>query len=329
MAGRAAWPRKPRMSDRRANSNERSARNTSPATATDTIAALHHQAEVLRAELRMLRDELALAQGTLTSGAKSDLLDVNEHLTLTALYADRIASKAINGIADLIHASQHDVLTATPNRALGRWRMQQEMEAARTAGHKVVAVFIDIDDFKLINDSLGHAVGDQVLVMVARRLEAVVRACDLVCRFGGEEFLVVLGRVPDAATAGVKAEAMLTAVGESNEYGVSVSISLGIALFPDDGDDLDMLIAKADAAMYRAKRSGGGRCVFSGDEQRETESPRHLLTPQEQQLRDLREANEALTLAVLNAQEPGMRTQGQVVQTVASNSTVGHEHCNR
>ena len=317
------------MSDRRANSNEWLAQNTSPVAATDTIAALHRQAEVLRAELRMLRDELALAQGTLTSGAKSDLLDVNEHLTLTALYADRIASKAIDGIADLIHASQHDVLTATPNRALGRWRMQQEIEAARTAGHKVVAVFIDIDDFKLINDSLGHAVGDQVLVMVARRLEAVVRACDLVCRFGGEEFLVVLGRVPDAATAGVKAEAMLAAVGESNEYGVCVSISLGIALFPDDGDDLDMLIAKADAAMYRAKRSGGGRCVFSGDEHRETELPTYLATPQEQQLRDLREANEALTLAVLNVQEQGMRTRGQVIQTVASNSTVGHERCNR
>jgi len=317
------------MNDRRASGRDRSALNTSLVNPTDTIARLHQQAETLRGELRTLRDELALAQGTLTSGAASELVDVNEHLTLTALYADRIASKAIDGIADLIHASQHDVLTASPNRALGRLRMQQEMDAARTTGQKVAAVFADIDDFKLINDSLGHAVGDQVLIMVARRLEAVVRSSDTVSRFGGEEFLIVLGQVPDAAAAGARAEAMLAAVGDANDFGVCISISFGIALFPDDGGDLDQLIAKADAAMYRAKRSGGGRCVFSADDHREIELPRSQVTPQEQELRDLREANEALTLAALNAQTREARPRGKVLQTVESIAAFGHELRNR
>jgi len=269
------------------------------------------QADLLRGELRTLRDGLALAQCSMAIGAEPNLLDVNERLTLTALYSERIAAKAIDGIDDLIHASQHDVLTGSANRALGRMRLKQEIDATHAAKSKLATVFVDIDDFKLINDSLGHSVGDQVLVMVARRLEAAVRSSDIVCRYGGEEFLIVLGHLSDTAAAAGKAEALLMALAEPNDFGICVSASLGIALFPDDGCDIDVLIEKADAAMYRAKRCGGGRFAFHHDGQPPVSAPKSSVLLLERQLSDLREANEQLILAALRVDE---RDAGQVAR---------------
>jgi diguanylate cyclase (GGDEF)-like protein len=156
----------------------------------------------------------------------------------------------------LVH---HDSLTGLPNRLLARDRFEQAVAMAQRNGYRVALVFLDLDDFKTVNDSLGHATGDQLLCQVARRIAGVVRASDTVSRQGGDEFLMVLSSLTDAesaVTTAMKIIEVLSAPFEMNGLEMSVTCSLGIALYPDHGVDFDTLLKNADVAMYRAKDSG-------------------------------------------------------------------------
>ena len=163
------------------------------------------------------------------------------------------------------HMAQHDALTGLPNRALLHDRLEQALAQARRHDHRVAVMFLDLDRFKAINDSLGHEVGDELLREVAHRLRGVVRAADTVGRLGGDEFVVVLHEVADAAAAAHVAEKIVAAFAAPVRVGpheLRASTSVGIALYPDDGDAAHDLVRRADAAMYRAKHGGRDRYHF-------------------------------------------------------------------
>ncbi len=155
--------------------------------------------------------------------------------------------------------AHRDTLTNLPNRTLARDRLSQNLFMAKRNGTMAAVLFLDLDNFKTINDSLGHSAGDQLLCLVADRLIGAVRETDTVSRQGGDEFLIVLGQVESeeaATTAAAKIMAQLSAPLLINGLDVVATGSLGIAMFPKDGTDEDTLLKNADMAMYRAKESG-------------------------------------------------------------------------
>lgn len=153
----------------------------------------------------------------------------------------------------------YDPLTELPNRRLLRDRMQQAIDYADRNKTKVALLFLDLDNFKTINDSLGHSVGDALLEEIAARLRECVRDTDTVSRQGGDEFLILLPDLPDAdATAPVlvKIKERLQELFHADCHELSTSVSIGVAIYPDDGGDFDTLLRKADTAMYSAKDAG-------------------------------------------------------------------------
>jgi diguanylate cyclase (GGDEF)-like protein/PAS domain S-box-containing protein len=159
------------------------------------------------------------------------------------------------------HLAQHDFLTELPNRMLLNDRMTQAMAIARRHGHHVAVLFVDLDQFKNVNDTLGHAIGDAVLQSVAQRLLASVRGADTVSRVGGDEFVVLLSEVHDRESAAATSRKIMAALAAPHHilhHHLLMRGSVGIGLYPDDGADPETLIRKADAAMYRAKESSRG-----------------------------------------------------------------------
>lgn len=164
--------------------------------------------------------------------------------------------------------AHHDLLTGLPNRALLHDRLEFILATARRRGSRAALLFADLDNFKGVNDSLGHDAGDAVLGIVAERIRRVLRSVDVVSRYGGDEFLVALPDLDSEQGAVLVAEKLLAAVTEPMEVegqSVSVSSSIGISVFPRDGDSPRELIRNADAAMYRAKERGRGNYQFFSD----------------------------------------------------------------
>jgi len=156
------------------------------------------------------------------------------------------------------HDSSHDALTGLPNRTLIKDRFQQAKALADRRGVQLVVLFLDIDRFKQVNDRFGHVVGDRVLQMAAARLQAIVRATDTACRFGGDEFVILLTNVDDGARASYVAQEIHRRL--ANPYNVGarsivLQASIGAAVYPQDGITWETLVAHADKAMYRAKAS--------------------------------------------------------------------------
>lgn len=160
----------------------------------------------------------------------------------------------------IIHQAYHDALTNLPNRVLFKDRLEQSLAFARRMQHKKVALlFIDLDRFKLVNDSLGHAAGDQLLQQVAQRLRDVGRQTDTLARLGGDEFTILLPDVDHVEEAMIVAEKVLAALKQPFVVGdrdIFISASIGISLYPDDGVDVEVLMKHADTAMYRVKKQG-------------------------------------------------------------------------
>ncbi|HEX5684028.1 MAG TPA: GGDEF domain-containing protein [Ideonella sp.] len=162
-------------------------------------------------------------------------------------------------------ASLHDPLTSLPNRSLFDDRLAHGLAQARRHGWTLAVMFIDLDGFKSINDSYGHAAGDQVLKTIAGRLKRMTREDDTVSRHGGDEFLYLLMELRQESDASGIAEKIIARVAEPFELEaqavpveVSVKCSIGISIFPRNGSTDTLLIASADRAMYQAKRAGGG-----------------------------------------------------------------------
>ncbi len=164
------------------------------------------------------------------------------------------------------HLAHHDPLTGLANRRLLSDRLAQAIAFARRRGTRVAVMLLDLDDFKTINDTAGHAVGDTVLATVAQRLRLAVRGSDTVARLGGDEFVVLLPEVESADASAALAAKIIEAIGEpvpSDQGRHWIGASIGIALFPDSGDTGDALLQQADQAMYQAKSAGGRRAVFA------------------------------------------------------------------
>jgi diguanylate cyclase (GGDEF)-like protein/PAS domain S-box-containing protein len=159
----------------------------------------------------------------------------------------------------LAHSAEHDVLTGLPNRALLNDRVNQAIILASRHTKKVGVLFLDLDGFKHINDSLGHLTGDKLLQSVTKRLCDCVRASDTVSRQGGDEFVVLLSEMEHSEDAAVTARRLLQTVADAhfiNEQDLHVTTSIGISVYPDDGLDAETLIKNADTAMYQAKENG-------------------------------------------------------------------------
>ena len=166
---------------------------------------------------------------------------------------------------EMTYLAHHDFLTDLPNRMLLKDRLTQAISSARRNGNRIGVLFLDLDQFKRINDSLGHAVGDQLLQSVAKRLTACVRRSDTVSRQGGDEFVVLLPELEHAEDAGLSAKKVLTALSEPHriaEHNLHVSVSIGVSIYPDDGQDAETLIQNADTAMYQAKANGRNNYRF-------------------------------------------------------------------
>jgi len=159
----------------------------------------------------------------------------------------------------------YDALTGLPNRTLLKDRLSKALASARRDKSKVALLFLDLDRFKIINDSLGHSYGDQLLKEVAERVRGCAREEDSVARLGGDEFLIVLTSIKDISDAAVAAERLMEAMRAEfliEGHFLSVSCSLGISMFPEHGTEIDDLIKNADAAMYEAKERGRNNFQF-------------------------------------------------------------------
>lgn len=247
--------------------------SVSPASGTKNTLALREavvlsaeQAVLDREEIANLREkalriqeETAKATAELNSRNEALLREANEQLVMATVRAHTLTEIAQKTAEKMAHMAKHDCLTGLPNRALLNDRLEQSIALAQRHNKKVALMYMDIDHFKHINDSLGHVIGDQLLRSIAGRLRSCVRLSDTVSRQGGDEFVVMLTDVEDAEGAILTAQKLIEAIALPHLIGIHrlhVSLSIGISLYPDDGKDMESVIRNADTAMYHAKKNG-------------------------------------------------------------------------
>lgn len=207
------------------------------AQAAEDLNVVHIKLTDEVAERHVIESELA--------ETKADLADVREELSQAQDKADEAQQLALQ-----------DALTGLPNRALFEQGLDHGLSQARRHGWGLAVLFIDIDKFKSINDTHGHDLGDQVLLMVADRLKSFVRDADIVSRWGGDEFVCLCLEVKQEADVTHLAEKMVARIAEACEFDgatLSITASIGIAIYPADGETADTLFKNADTAMYQAK----------------------------------------------------------------------------
>jgi diguanylate cyclase (GGDEF)-like protein len=300
---------------------DQSADENTEAMAVQKLARLQEQTQEARAELTHVREEIVQAEQLLGKNRAAQLVEANEQLVLAALKAHTRTSECEEELSVAARLGELDALTELPNRILLHDRFATAIAGARRHGTRLAVLFLDIDNFKDINDTLGHAIGDEVLKLAARRIVSSVRETDTVSRLGGDEFLILLTELTQVADAVRIADTVITALGAPSRLGdhvLRLRASIGISIYPDDGEDMQLLIDQADAAMYRAKRGGFGRFVFHYESPKDEENaqapvigalqrPLTLyeasLAEHERQYVQLREANQQLVMAALNAQE--------------------------
>ncbi len=227
--------------------------------ASEKAIGQREQDAMLREKVLRERDEAVQIREELGALNAAQLKEANERLVVATVRAQTMTEAAEDAAARMSHMAQHDVLTGLPNRALLTDRLGQAIALAQRHDQRVALMYLDLDHFKHINDSLGHAVGDQLLQGVARRLQACVRQSDTVCRQGGDEFVVLLAEVETASNATLTASKLIDVMDAPfliGEHELHVTVSIGISVYPDDGRDAEAMIRNADIAMYHAKKSG-------------------------------------------------------------------------
>jgi diguanylate cyclase (GGDEF)-like protein len=292
-----------------------------PVKSVHELSHLRKEIEQARGVLAQLHEAAMATERRFGKQRAAKLLAVNEQLVVAALRAQTDAEAATEALDELSRTAGLDTLTDLPNRAAQLDRFNYAIAIARRTGAQLALLFVDLDNFKHINDTLGHGVGDQVLRLAAKRLASAVRGSDMVSRHGGDEFLILLTEVSHATDVVQIAAKLIAVLGLPTRVGENVlrlTASVGISLFPDDGVDAHTLIERADAAMYRAKRSGLGALAFHGPPPSGTVpgEPRVLsalhyplahyraaLAEQARRHTQLRDANQQLVLAVLSAQK--------------------------
>jgi len=209
----------------------------------------------------------------------SELVGRSHYQPVEVQSSDEFAllARAFNAMAEEVRIEQaklhrqanYDTLTGLPNRMMALDRINQEIHRAHRTGQRFALFFIDLDNFKSVNDSMGHAVGDQLLVATGNRLRSAVREADTVARLGGDEFLVLAPEVTSDLEVELIAERLIRSVSEPqvlNGRKVVARGSVGIAFFPDNGNSVEALMANADNAMYQAKAAGQGSAIFFTEE---------------------------------------------------------------
>ncbi len=194
-------------------------------------------------------DQTSISRVVDENGETSHFIAVKEDITERKRLDERIR-----------HMALHDNLTGLPNRRLFRDRLNQGIAWARRNNKTFALLYIDLDGFKPVNDTLGHEAGDEVLKKVAERLRACMRESDTASRVGGDEFVVILQDIGEGRDAEMVAQKIITRFSEPfvvSDHKVVVGASIGISVYPADGAENDVLVKKADAAMYKAKKSGG------------------------------------------------------------------------
>ena len=198
--------------------------------------------------------------------------------------------------AKMAYLAHYDALTQLPNRLVFQSYLRMVLEQAQAEGFRVGIMFMDLDSFKNINDTLGHSIGDRLLQEVARRIKTCVRSDDLIARMGGDEFTFVLANLDRGEEATQVAERILATLHEPillDHHMLHISGSIGISIFPQDGSDVDSLVRRADAAMYRAKSQGHG-CIERYQPSLESNTLERLLL--QNQLRQALDQEEGLLL---------------------------------
>lgn len=245
------------------------------ATSRENAADLREEYATSRESAVDLREGQATSreQGIRTAEARqvaSDdhlirLQQANAHLVIATIEAHKLAEQVQVAKAELNHLAHHDALTDLPNRTLLNDRLAQAIALAHRQGRQLAVMFLDLDQFKHINDSLGHAVGDQLLQSVAQRLAGCVRQSDTVSRQGGDEFLLLLPFIEHAEDVALSAQKMLAAFAlphRIDRHDLHIGVSIGISIYPENGRDAETLIKNADTAMYHAKESGRNNYQF-------------------------------------------------------------------
>ena len=206
------------------------------------------------------RDQLVFPAWTRLSAVRDESGAVTHYIGIFDDVSERKAQEA-----RIHHLAQHDFLTGLPNRALLEDRMRKALPLAQRTASRVAVLFLDLDRFKMINDSLGHQMGDQLLKQVARRLAGCVRAADTVSRQGGDEFVLLLQDIAEPGDVAAVARKVLEVIAEPfsiDGMNLSVTPSIGIAVYPEDGTEFPALLKNADAAMYHAKSVGRNNYQF-------------------------------------------------------------------
>ena len=282
---------------------------------------LNGRVEMMRAVLVRLLQDVIRADSRLEHDQAAQLVEANEHLVVSALGALTDAETAHGALDEASRVSGTDPLTGLPNRTVLLDRLENAIFNAKRHGNRVGLLFLDLNDFKRINDSFGHAAGDRALQLVADCLASLVRETDTVSRHGGDEFLIILAEMvqpADAALVAEKINAALGAYSRIDDHVVSLKASIGISVYPEDGEDAKTLIHRADIAMYLAKKQPLGGFAFHGthppgraslpapaiqSQRRRFTHYELTLAEYEQRHELLRAANEELVLAALSAQD--------------------------
>jgi diguanylate cyclase (GGDEF)-like protein len=229
-------------------------------------ADVREEAADVREEAADVREETALRAQKMT---KEQLLEANERLIVAMVSAQTMADAALQANEQILYMAEHDFLTGLPNRVLLSDRLAQSITLAQRYGNKVALMYLDLDNFKHVNDSLGHEVGDQLLQSVAKCLQASVRLSDTVCRQGGDEFMVLLPEVGKVQDVALIAEKLIEAMARPHIVGnhlLHVTMSIGISIYPDNGMNIETLFKNADTAMYHSKNNGRNNYqVFTPD----------------------------------------------------------------
>lgn len=238
----------------------------SPASTVDTanpvdVSTLiaRERAVFAREQAADQREEMLTATARHRALSDAQMREANEHLVIASVRALQMSDAAEQSAKAMSYKAERDPLTGLPNRALLTDRLAQSIELAQRHQKRVAVMFLDLDRFKGINDSLGHAVGDRLLQSVASRLQAGLRHSDTVSRQGGDEFVVLLTEVEAMEDAALVAEKLTHAMSKPHcidDHRLLVTVSIGISLYPDDAKDAEALLNNADAAMYDAKRNG-------------------------------------------------------------------------
>ncbi|WP_426106613.1 diguanylate cyclase domain-containing protein [Massilia sp. TSP1-1-2] len=252
----------------------------------------------------------------MNSERQLELVEANEKLVMAMLQAHSERDASEKRLRDITFSAGLDALTGLSSRVLLLDRFQHAIVNAKRRGERLALLFLGLDKFKHINDTFGHATGDQVLKIAARCFTAASRKADTVCRYGGAEFVILLEEISEVSDVVAVVEQIISSLRAPHRvgtYAIRLTASIGISLYPDNGDEAEMLIALAEKAMCAAKRIGNGRFFFCGKTISHEILGTHLVPPlmphknllaekdRREKLR--RSADEQLANSTLTAQE--------------------------